>query len=55
MENKIIFSASIARALLKKGHKIVDIKPDRANKDRSIFVFEVDETFINDFLAISKR
>ena len=42
MQNTImIFSARMARELLKKGFTIVDIKPDKKDPDmkRSIFVF----------------
>lgn len=37
----IIFTAKLARNLLKNGFTIVDIKPDRTDKDgkRSVFVF----------------
>lgn len=37
----IIFTAKLARNLLKDGFTIVDIKPDRTDKDgkRSVFVF----------------
>ena len=42
MQNTVmIFSARMARELLKKGFTIVDIKPDKKDPDmkRSIFVF----------------
>ena len=45
---KVIRKASIAREILKKGQdavRIVDVKPDRDNKDRSCFVFRNDEAF----------
>jgi hypothetical protein len=37
----IIFSAKLARKLLKKGYTMVDIKPDRTDSDgkRGVFVF----------------
>jgi len=34
-----IFTAGMARQLLKKGYTIADIKPHRENEDASIFVF----------------
>ena len=50
MENKerktiVIFTASRARALLKAGFQIIDIKPDHDDKThmRSVFVFRYDE------------
>ena len=38
----IIFTAKKARALLKMGHTLVDIKPDKMDVDhkRSVFVFK---------------
>lgn len=38
--HKLIFKAGIARALLGRGIPIADIKPDRNNKDKTVFVFE---------------
>lgn len=45
----IIFTAKLARNLLKDGFTIVDIKPDRTDTDgkRSIFVFKK-ENYIED-------
>lgn len=45
----IIFTAKLARSLLKDGFTIVDIKPDRTDKDckRSVFVFR-NENHIED-------
>lgn len=41
----VIFSVTRARALLKAGFQIIDIKPDRKDKThmRSVFVFQYDE------------
>ena len=41
-ETIVIFTAKLARNLLKDGFTIVDIKPDRTDKDgkRSVFVFK---------------
>ena len=47
-EAKLIFTAEMARKLLKNGHRIIDIKPHRENKDRTVFVFAVTEEFIKD-------
>ena len=48
---KIIFSFSIARELLRRGHRIADIEPDKI-PDKTIFVFEVDEEFTKDLADI---
>lgn len=50
----VIFTARMARNLLKDGFTIVDIKPDRTDKDgkRSVFVFKKErdiEELINQY------
>lgn len=47
--SKLIFKTYIARRLIKMGNKVIDIKPDRENAQRTIFVFQVDEKFDRDF------
>ena len=44
-ETIVIFTAKVARKLLKDGYKIVDIKPDKTDFDgkRSVFVFQNQE------------
>ena len=41
---KLIFTAQLARALLKlkKNYMIVDVKPDKNNNDKTVFVFRND-------------
>ena len=36
----IIFTGKLARKLLKMGFTIVDIKPDKEKKDKTLFVFK---------------
>lgn len=43
METKLIKNAGIARDLLNRGYSIVDIKPDRDNKIRTVFIFKIDD------------
>ena len=42
-ETIVIFTAKKARALLKEGYTLIDIKPDKTDIDgkRSVFVFKV--------------
>lgn len=41
MEKSIlIFNPKIARLLVKEGCKIIDIKPQKENTDKTIFIFE---------------
>ena len=44
-KSRLIFDAKIARKLLKMGFVVIDIKPNRENTDKSIFVFENTEEF----------
>ncbi len=54
-ENKIVFLSSVARHLLKLGNTIVDIKPDKTNKERTVFVFRNDEKFKHDLAEVLKE
>ena len=40
IRTKCIFTPFVARNLLRMGNPIIDIKPDKSNKDKTIFVFE---------------
>ena len=44
-QSRLIFDAKIARKLLKMGFVVIDIKPNRENTDKSIFVFENTDEF----------
>lgn len=51
-DSKLIFKPKVARRLLKMGAKLIDIKADRTNKQRTVFVFERDEAFDRNFNAV---
>ena len=59
-EYKLVFNAGVARQLLRMGLIIVDIKKDRDNADKTVFVFkrtpEFEEAFerINNEIAEAK-
>lgn len=36
----LVINARYAKELLRLGYHIVDIKPDRANKQRTVFIFK---------------
>lgn len=38
----VIFTGRVARELLRKGYIIIDVKPDKKNKIKSVFVFKVE-------------
>lgn len=44
-QSKLIFSAGVARHLLKMGCTMIDIKPSREDSKMSVFVFYKDEKF----------
>ena len=60
-EYKLVFNAGVARKILKMGLAIADIKADRTNKDKTVFVFkrtpEFEASFaqINEEIAESKK
>ncbi len=55
VEGKSIFAPNTARRLLKMGNVIIDIKPNKDNHERTIFVFRKDEKLLNDLSIISGR
>lgn len=36
----VIFSGRVARELLRRGYTIIDVKPDKTNRIKSVFVFK---------------
>lgn len=52
-EYKLVFNAGVTRKLLKAGATIVDVKPDKENPVKSVFVFKRDETFEKAFATIN--
>ena len=55
METKSIFTPYVARRLLKMGNPIVDIKPCKEDRNKTIFVFAVTEKFKTDLVTASKH
>lgn len=54
-EAKLVFNMGVGRALLKAGCTVVDVKPDRANADKTVLVFRNDEVFQREFARINKE
>ena len=54
-EARLVFNCGVTRALLKAGCTIVDVKPDRTNPDKSVFVFKNDELFREEFERINRE
>ncbi len=54
-EFKLVFNAGVARRLVRMGINIADIKADRANVDKSVFVFKRTPEFEAAFTQINKE
>lgn len=54
-EFKLVFNSGVARRLLKMGIPVADIKPDRANRDKTIFAFKITPEFEEAFTQINKE
>lgn len=54
-EARLVFNPGCARALLRAGCTICDIKQSRENADKSIFVFKNDEIFEREFSRINRE
>ena len=54
-EAKLIFNMGVGRALLKAGAQVIDVKPDKANADKTILVFKNDEVFQRELARINKE
>ena len=52
---KLIFNMGVVRSLVKKGAKVIDVKPDRDNHDKTIVVFERDEVFEKAFSELNEE
>ena len=52
---KLIFNMGVVRSLLKKGARVIDVKPDRDNHDKTIVVFERDEVFEKAFSELNEE
>ena len=54
-EYKLVFNAGVSRRLLRMGVPIADIKSDRANPDKTVFVFKRTNEFETAFAQINKE
>jgi hypothetical protein len=54
-KSRLIFDARMARKLLKMGFVVIDIKPNRENTDKSIFVFENTEEFKQALITVKEE
>ena len=54
-EFKLVFNAGVSRRLLRMGVPIADIKSDRTNPDKTVFVFKRTPEFEEAFSQINKE
>ena len=54
-EFKLVFNAGIARRLIRMDVPVADIKQDRDNADKTVFVFKNDANFREAFENINKE
>ena len=55
MNYKSIFTPYVARNLLRMGNTIFDIKPDKNNSSKTIFIFEETEKLKHDMASATKH
>lgn len=51
----MIFTPYVARKLLRMGNSIIDIKPCKENRDKTIFIFEDTEKLQRDLNFVTKH
>jgi DNA-directed RNA polymerase subunit F len=52
---KSIFEPRVVKYLLKQGNKIIDIKPDKNNNVKTIFLFEKTDKLLIDLASVEKH
>lgn len=50
----IIFSGRIANELLRRGFQIVEVRPDKRNKIRTVFIFNGEEGIEDAILSLTE-
>ena len=53
-KTKTVFAPTVARALLKLGYSIIDIKPNKKAPKETLFVFKVEGNFNKDLYKLSE-
>lgn len=54
-DTKLVFNMGVARNLIRRGCTVVDLKPDRDNKNKTVAVFKADDHFWSEFETINKE
>lgn len=50
----IVFSGRIANELLRKGYTITEVRPDKRNKIKSVFVFKSEHGIEDEIVRLSQ-
>lgn len=54
-DTRIVFSMRLAGMLIKQGHKVIETLPNPRNPQVSMFLFQADETFDEDFKKLQEE
>ena len=52
-KGKVVYSPAVAKKLLQKGHRIIDIKPSKVRETETYFVFECTNELLEDLMVIT--
>jgi len=52
-ENKLIFAPQLAKYLLCHGFRIIDLRPDKVDRKKTVFVFKIEDKFFETMEAFS--
>lgn len=55
MEAKVIQNPADARWLLKRGHRLIDIKAKKEDKSQTVFVFELTKLLEEDLIKLKNK
>ncbi len=50
-----VYSGRIARELLRKGYRIIDLKPNKADKKLSVFIFAIEGNLSQDIQILIEQ
>ncbi len=54
-KGKCVCDPRLARELLRMGHEIIDIKPNRFNRIKTVFVFKITDTLDSDLNMLTAK
>lgn len=54
-KTKVVIYPNVARQLVKLGYRIIDLKPKKENRQKTLFVFAVEGSFMTDFAVLMEE